>query len=142
MPYIIFNITYAQVAICCKRCFLQAKQERCSDLKDVKEIMKPITIIKDEAYADDLLAQTQQKTLNIFLTDLKLPDYVEEILASLEEAGYEAYVVGGCVRVHVCIARGDRRLFCGAENDSYGDETWDCHCFGRWAARGGNHVSH
>ncbi|MGC2871742.1 CCA tRNA nucleotidyltransferase [Ihubacter sp. mB4P-1] len=60
--------------------------------------MKPITIIKDEAYADDLLAQAQQKTLNIFLTDLKLPDYVEEILASLEQAGYEAYVVGGCVR--------------------------------------------
>lgn len=30
--------------------------------------------------------------------DIKLPEYVEEILRRLEEAGFEAYAVGGCVR--------------------------------------------
>ena len=30
--------------------------------------------------------------------ELKIPEKAEIILHTLEEAGYEAYVVGGCVR--------------------------------------------
>ncbi|MEA3463782.1 MAG: CCA tRNA nucleotidyltransferase [Patescibacteria group bacterium] len=29
---------------------------------------------------------------------MKIPDYVKNIIAKLEQAGYEAYIVGGCVR--------------------------------------------
>ena len=29
---------------------------------------------------------------------MKIPDYVQNIIKKLEKAGFEAYIVGGCVR--------------------------------------------
>lgn len=36
------------------------------------------------------------------MIDIKIPDYVAEIMAYLEASGFEAFVVGGCVRDSLC----------------------------------------